>query len=117
MKKRYILFLLVILFFIAIFMYITDKPRTYSLSYDIDKFKVLESYNIDDGFYNIKLTKDEYVFYYAINHKYTSKRKLVESVTTKDVDNYLCLNINVFNKNEDYICSNTKEYKENWQFG
>ena len=117
MKKRYILFLLVICFFVAIFVFITNKPRTYSLSYDMNEFKVLESFNIEDGFYSFKLTKDEYVFYYAINQKYTSRRQLVEKINTKEVDNYLCLNINVFNKTQDYICSDTKEYKDAYQVG
>ena len=117
MKKRYILFLLVILSFVAIFMYTTNKPRTYSLSYDMNGFKVLESYNIDDGFYTFKLTKDEYVFYYAINQKYTSKRQIVEKIDTKDVDNYLCLNITVSKNTEDYICSNTKDYKDAYEVG
>lgn len=118
MKKRYIYFVIVIVLIIGIYLYYSKRANNYCIEYDKSGYKVVESFNKDNNLYTFKLTKDEYIFYYSLNHKYTSKRMILKSIDEKELDNDVkCLNIKVFGDNQGYICSNKKEYTDEFISG
>lgn len=118
MKKRYIKICLVLILLIGLYLYFTKKPNNYTLEYDKSGYKVVETFDKDKNLYTFKLTKNEYIFYYALNHKYTTKRMIIDKITKKELENdSLCTNIKVFGDNQGYICSNKKEYTDEFLSG
>ncbi len=113
--KRYIRVISLIIILGGLFIYFKNKPVNYELDYTLNDYKVYEKYNKNDKYYSFKLIKDEYVFYFAKDISYTSKRKLINGINEEINDNTICLSIDTKNSTSESICSDTKEYTTYYQ--
>ncbi|MBR6073350.1 MAG: hypothetical protein IKP76_03410 [Bacilli bacterium] len=108
---KLIIFLIVLIVLIVLFLGFFNKEVEYKLEYDLNEYHVIESYYKDDNMYTFNVSKDDYTYDYAINHKYSRKRKLItEFITDATNDDYKCLAIKVGNITTNSICSNGKDY-------
>ena len=77
----------VIVILIAIFIFViifTNKEREYTVSYELNGFSIIEKY--DFNYYTFNVKKDDIELDFAFDHKYTTKRKIVEEVKCDDED-------------------------------
>ena len=109
--KKYIRLLIVIIILICIFIYFKNKAINYEIDYVIDDYQVKEKYDKKNKYYSYTVDKDEYTFYFAINHSYLSKRKLVNKVNSINNDDQLCINVETKIGNTETICEKNKEYE------
>lgn len=109
MKKIIILITVLILMFLA-YLIILEIPKNYQLTYNLKDFKITESFLKYEKKYLFEVSYNNTNYPLLINKKYTAKRKLISSITTKEEQESTCLNIKI----EDityYICSNDNKLK------
>lgn len=92
----------IILFFVGFF----KKTKSYSLEYDFNNYHVKEEYNKELSYYQFNISIDNNKYDFAIEHKYTTKRELIEEVIYDDN----CMSIKVFDDNTQTICIKDGEY-------
>ena len=90
--KRYIRVISLIIILAGLFVYFKNKPINYEIDYSLNDYQIHEKYNKNDKYYSFKLVKDEYVFYFAKDISYTSKRKLIKEVNEQVNEDSICLN-------------------------
>ena len=113
--KRYIRVISLIIILVGLFIYFKNKPVNYELDYSLNDYQIHEKYNKNDKYYSFKLVKDEYVFYFAKDISYSSKRKLITELDEQVNEDTICLGINTKNTKSEVLCSNKENYviKEN----
>lgn len=105
MKKIYILISIFLLSFI-VFLIILYLPKNYDLTYKIDNYQVVESYNLDKQLYQFLIKDNDKSYPLLLIGKYHRNRKIIEKVTSISNEKENCLVITI--NNHDYpIC-----YKE-----
>ncbi|HOB25758.1 MAG TPA: hypothetical protein PKG93_01240 [Bacilli bacterium] len=109
MKKLIIFLVTIFIFLLSITIYLY-RDKSYSLEYNIDNYEITESFNKDNLYYtyNVKFNDKQYDF--AFKHKYTTKRKLVESINYNTTDSSTCLSLNVFSSTTDTVCNDGNSY-------
>ncbi len=96
MKKIVVLAISFILLIICVIVF-TNKERTYVLDYDKDGYKVVERY--DGNYFTFNISKDNINVDFAYEHKYTTKRKLVEEINCYEEESgYTLCKLKVFNE-------------------
>lgn len=103
MKKNILLILFIIIVFF-IFWVIYTNPRNYILTYEKENYKITESYNKEFRIYTFKVLHDNKSYEFLLEHKYSTKRKVVDKVLIKENKNYTCLSLKIFNEKTPYIC-------------
>ena len=110
---KIILFLLVIIIVITLFNMFINREVNYSTEYDYEEYHVIESYDKDRDMYLFNISKDSFKYDFDITHKYTKKRKIINSINSFDRDDYKCISINVFNEDSPTICNKDNDYYDN----
>lgn len=110
MKKRHIHLISLFIIIISLFIYFKNKPINYDIEYNYNDYKINEKYNKQNDYYSFKLIKNEYVFYFVLNHKYTTKRNLIKNINEETNEDTLCISINTKVGDTETICRNKKEY-------
>jgi len=94
---------------ILIVLLVSSKERDYILTYDFNGYSVTESYDLNKYKFNIK--KDDIDIDYAFDHKYTTKRKLVNELScNKDDKEYTVCIIKVFDNQKEVKFKDNKLY-------
>ena len=114
-KKYYklIIFALIILLIVILFLLFANKKVNYSVEYDMNGYHIKESFYKDDNMYTFNISKDNYSYDIAVDHKYSTKRKLIQEITTDVKDKYECISIRVYDKQSNTICSDGNNYYDN----
>ena len=107
---KLIAFVIILTIIVTIFIVIYNKEVNYKLEYDMNDYHVTETYYKDDNMYTFNMTKGDYSYDFSVNHKYTSKRKIINSINTFNKDNYECVSIKVFGNDTNTICHNGENY-------
>ena len=110
MKIRYIRLISIFIILLGLFLYFKNKPINYEIDYNFNDYSINEKYNKQNDYYSFKLTKNEYIFYFVLEHKYSNKRKLVTNINEEINDDIVCISINTKVGETETICNNKKEY-------
>lgn len=108
--KRYIRVISLIIILVGIFVYYKNKPINYEIDYSFNDYQIHEKYNKNDKYYSFKLVKDEYVFYFAKDISYSSKRKLIKGIDEQVNEDTICLGIKTKNNSSEVVCTNKNDY-------
>lgn len=106
------MFIIFIIILVSIYWVVSSSPRNYEMSYDVNAFSVVESYQKDNGFYNFKISNDEYSFVFMNDNKYSKSRKLVSEIYYEEIDKYLCLSALIDEEKTQVICSDGTSYTD-----
>lgn len=109
MKKLRIMILLIILSF-SFFLMSYLKKRNYTLSYNIKGYKITERYIKKDKKYYVTLKYKDSEYFYVVDSKYSSKRKLVSNIKYVHDDKYKCVLISFNKKAQVPSCLNNNDY-------
>jgi len=66
-------------------------PRNYKKTYEVDGFKIKESFNKDMGFYSFKVKVQDEVFTFNKISKYLNKKSLIKNVSTYQNEDDVCV--------------------------
>ena len=84
-------------------MIILYLPKNYDLTYKIDNYQVVESYNLDKQLYQFLIKDNDKSYPLLLIGKYHRNRKIIEKVTSISNEKENCLVITI--NNHDYpIC-------------
>ena len=120
------LFIAILAATFALFLYIYNHRQAYELNYVIDNYQVMEKYDLDKGYYDIKMTKDNNTYETILNKDYTPKRQLVKSIKEVNDSNKNCIQLNedliktpickMNNENVSYFidASSTENYSQDY---
>lgn len=100
MKKK-IFLIIVVSMFIGLFLFFYFKSKDYKIVYNVDNFKIQESYDKKYNILYFKISNKKYEYDYALNNKYSNRRKLISSVKKYSFDNGQCINFSI-NKLQTY---------------
>ncbi len=102
MKKIYVFISFFLIPFI-IFIFILFSPRDYETIYNINSYKIKESYSLKNKMYKIVVTYNNLDYPLTFTNKYTKNRKIVENITSLTNDEENCLSI-IINKETHPVC-------------
>ena len=102
--KRIIYLVLIIIVIICVYNLVVAKPRSYQLNYKYNDYDVSEKYDAEIGSYTFVFNHEGGHFVFGLNHKYTSKRKLIQNVNEIEEDNASCMNIKVLDTALSTMC-------------
>ena len=108
MKKIIIVCCLVIIFFI-LFIFLSLRPKNYTLTYTVDGFEITEKYDKDNAYYYFVLKSADFDYDYDLEIKYRSKHELISSVKTLSTDDIYCIMPEIKDANTYPICLKDKE--------
>lgn len=102
--KRLVYFGLFVLGLIILFLIFANRVKNYELLYEMNDYQIQESYNKKDKkyYFNLSFQDDKYDF--AIDKKYSKKRRIIDKIDLIEEDNIKCVNITVDKYKTPYIC-------------
>jgi hypothetical protein len=107
--KKMWFFIIFLLITFLVFLYIYNHRQGYELNYVLNNYSVSEKYNIEKGYYDLSMTKDNNTYEIILDKDYTPKRQIIKEITELNEDNKKCLKLN-----EDLIkypiCKENNEY-------
>lgn len=115
--KRLIYFGIFILVLIILFLFYANRVKDYETEYTKDNFNISERFDKEEGNYYFSLKKDNNEFSYVINHKYSTRRKIIDKIEEREEDGYSCVNIKVFGYQAPYVCEKDNEYVDGYTVG
>lgn len=83
MKKLGLLILILVLTF-SFFLYMYLRPRDYTLTYELNGYKITEKYSKKYQIYYFKIEDEVYSFDFVKNYKYSPKRALIKRLAIDD---------------------------------
>lgn len=107
--KKLKLLIFIIFLILSIYLFIYFIPKNYNFSYNIDGFKIKEEYDKKSKLYIFTVSKNKYEFKTISTHKYTPKRKLINSIDEFDGDNSKCIIINSEFIDNNRLCISNNE--------
>ena len=108
MKKIIALTISFILLIICVIVF-TNKERTYTIDYDKDGYTIIERY--DGNYFTFNISKEDINIDFAFEHKYTTKRKLVEDINCYDEESeYKVCKLKVFDETKMVNVKDNKLY-------
>lgn len=108
--KRLISLVLFVCLLVVGFLLFSNRKKDYEISYNKDDFAITEKFAKDKNNYTFSLVYNDTKFDFAINHKYTKRRKLINKINFQNDDDNLCVSINVFDNDLPAICYKDKVY-------
>ncbi len=108
--KRYIIFIIIIVGIILTYTFIANQPKNYDIQYQVADFNVKETYDKGGKLYNFTIQKDDSIFYYVSNRKYSRARKIVENIEVVNNENTLCITPKIKNDMMITECLKDGEY-------
>ena len=99
--KKFISLIAVFILVVVLIVCLINKERTYMLDYEFNGYKVIEEY--DMNYYTFNLKKDDINLDFAFEHKYSSKRKLIQEIEVNEDDTNKYYKIKVFGEWSDTI--------------
>lgn len=126
--KKMWFFLIILAATFLIFLYTYNHRQGYELNYVLNNYAVKEKYNIEKGYYDLSMTKDDDTFEVILDKDYTPKRQIIKEINEVNEDNKKCLKLNddlikypICKENNEYvsyfynknISSNDPEYFNN----
>lgn len=99
MKKQAIL--LILLFLFGLFLYFYLSPRSYVSHYLVNDYKITEKYETN---YYFEITKDNHNYKYLLNTKYRPSRDLITKIDTYQNNNDECIYINIKDEKTNPLC-------------
>ena len=115
--KKLISLILVIVLLIVSYLIFSNRKKDYEISYSKDDFDVVESYKIENSNYYFTLTKDDVSYDFTINNSYTKNRKNIDKINVVGVDDYQCVNIELFSQKLPYVCNKDGIYYDSYIAG
>lgn len=104
--KKNIIFIICLILCIIIFIYYYNKPKNYTLSYQINDFKVTEKYDINKNIYFFTFKLNDLRFETVLKQKYSPNRKIISEVNLFNVDKTTCITTNLTIP----LCKNADKY-------
>lgn len=103
------IFISLLLIGFVIFLIFIFKPYNYHKVYNVDDYKIFESYHKNDKYYLFEIKYADKVYPYLISNKYIHKRNLITNIETYTNENERC--ILPKSKEIDFypLCSNEEE--------
>lgn len=110
---KIISFILVFIVIIILFVLFFNREVSYTVEYDYNEYHVKESYEKGSNIYAFNITTDNHSYDFAINHKYSRKRKIISDISSFDRDDYKCVSIKSYDITTNTICNKDKDYYDN----
>ena len=110
---KIISFIFVFILMIILFVVFFNREVTYSIEYDKDEYHIKESYEKGSNTYSFSVTTENHSYDFAINHKYSRKRKIVNEINSFDRDEYKCVSIKAYDISTNIICNKDNDYYDN----
>lgn len=103
--KKYLLFLIITIIFIILYFFFINGEESYSINYELNNYKVVETYDKDNKFYKFEIMTDELNIDFVYDGKYTKSRKIINKINKKDINEYVCYQLK-FNNNDktEFVC-------------
>lgn len=104
--KKITIFKIILIILFLIFLYIYFNPKEYETNYIVNDYKISEKYS--NGYY-FNIEKNDYVFKYYIDKKYSPDRKKIKEISEYNKDDKICI---IFKIDKNYInpiCYKDKE--------
>jgi len=112
--KRLVGFCLFIIVLICLFLLFSKRTKDYELDYEEDGYTITEKFVKEDKNYYFNLGKDGRTFDFVVNHKYSTKRRIVSKVDEVSKDDYTCVSIKVFKESLPYVCTKDGNYVDGY---
>lgn len=109
MKKHVVLLITLILLF-SIFIYFYFRESSYELEYNIDGLDIIEKYDKDLKAYYFNIEYQENNYELVSLDKYTTKRRLINSVEISEKEQETCFSFQTTKINLYDICTNNDSY-------
>lgn len=90
MKNKIILCIIILLIIICLVIFI-NRPKNYSLKYNLDGFEILENYYKESNTYYFKAEIGDKYFEISVNSKYQYTKHLINKIKIIDEDELYCL--------------------------
>ena len=103
MKKIFTLIFIFIITF-TFYLVVLFLPKSYTLGYKIDNFKITETYILAKKMYEISINYNDQEYPLIFLDKYHKKRKIVQKITAVSNDDEKCLTIKINNKSNYPVC-------------
>jgi hypothetical protein len=110
---KIISFIVAFIVIIILFTIFLNREVTYTVEYDVNEYHIKETYTKGSSLYSFNVTTDNHEYDYAINHKYSRKRKLVSDINSFDRDDYKCVGIKAYGIESNVICNKDNDYYDN----
>ena len=112
--KRLVGFCLFIIVLICLFLLFSKRTKDYELDYEEGGYTITEKFVKEDKNYYFNLGKDGRTFDFVVNHKYSTKRRIVSKVDEVSKDDYTCVSIKVFKESLPYVCTKDGNYVDGY---
>lgn len=112
MKKKeikLICFIAILISGFILFLFLILKPYNYQKEYNINNYKIIETYDKKKKYYTFIIEDKETIYPYKINSKYYSKRELIKEIKVYNTDNETCILPVSKNLNFSPLCSKDKK--------
>ncbi len=90
-KIKLYVFITVLIFFFFLFLYLIIHPYNYTKTYNVNKYKVEESFDKEKGYYTFLIKDKDVTYSYLIRHKYSKKRELINNIEEYKNENETCI--------------------------
>ncbi len=115
--KRLVGFFIFVIILVFLFLLFSKRTKNYELSYIDNDFQIKERFVKEEKQYYFNISRENFNYDFVINHKYSTKRKIVKKINEIDKDDYKCISIQVFDYETPYICNKNDEYVDAFSLG
>lgn len=106
MKKRLVIFISALIILSVLYLVVFFTPKNYTTTYDVDNYKIEESFDKKRKLYTFKITQEDGNIEYSFTGKYHAQRRYVTSIE-KEND---CYTVNLKKLDSFNICQNSDGY-------
>lgn len=104
--KKIILTILFVILFLILIAFNFLKTKSYEVEYDINGYKIVESYDKKRKKYNFTIKENNFLYSFISDSKYTKKRKLIKDIEEYETENEKCIKVISDKISYNYLCHN-----------
>lgn len=108
--KKPITFISLLLLCFVLFLLWYRMPKEYTKTYEVDGYQIEESFHKKSSVYTFNITKEQEAFTVTQDHKYTTKRVLINQITKEEEGEETCYSLKSSIGAIAPVCKNKEEW-------